>query len=256
MNIYNQFTPDQYCVYHTTYSGTLMPQNYIGSTLVDNILNKNYHGSVKSKKYKSIWKSELKEHPELFNTVIISYHDTRSDAVWKECKIQKTFNVIESEDFINMAYACANGFYNILRGSDHPNYYTACKDFSLISPTGIIHKGKNIKQFCLINRLDYSNTCKVLSGNRQNHKGWISADDDILLYWSKESLKRKCDRITKVSMTLSKTFSLLDPEGNTHIGINLKKFCIDNNLTPANIYKVLSGKRNHHKGWTKLRPEI
>ena len=78
--IYTPFVPNQFCVYHTTYSGDLMPQNYIGSSSVDRILNKNYRGSVTSKRYKSIWKSELKLHPELFTTVIISYHNTRQDA--------------------------------------------------------------------------------------------------------------------------------------------------------------------------------
>ena len=50
-----------------------MPANYIGSSSVDKVLNKNYHGSVASKRYKAIWLSELLLHPELFSTVIVSY---------------------------------------------------------------------------------------------------------------------------------------------------------------------------------------
>jgi len=37
-------------------------------------------------------------------------------------------------------------------------------------------------------------------------------------------------------------------------GMNLVKFCKDNNLTRSNICKVIVGTRNHHKGWTKLFP--
>ena len=102
---YTPFIPDQYCVYHTTYSGTLLPQNYIGSTYVDRILIQNYHGSVASKRYKAIWESEIKLHPELFLTAIVSYHDTRPNATYKELQVQKIFNVVKSDLFINRAYA-------------------------------------------------------------------------------------------------------------------------------------------------------
>ena len=102
---YTPFIPDQYCVYHTTYSGTLLPQNYIGSTYVDRILIQKYHGSVASKRYKAIWESEIKLHPELFLTAIVSYHDTRPNATYKELQVQKIFNVVKSDLFINRAYA-------------------------------------------------------------------------------------------------------------------------------------------------------
>ena len=108
--IYTKFVPEQYCVYHTTYSGTLLPPNYIGSSSVDKVLNQNYHGSVSSKRYKSAWLSELKLHPELFSTIIISYHDTRSSATHKEYQVQKLLNAVRSDLFINRAYASVNGF--------------------------------------------------------------------------------------------------------------------------------------------------
>jgi len=127
MTIYTTFIPDQYCVYHTTYSGSLMPANYIGSTSVDNVLNKNYRGSVVSKIYKSIWKSEIKLHPELFSTDIVSYHDTRSDATWKELQVQRTLNVVKSDLFVNRSYATVNGFQD-----------------TIFSPEELASRGKNI----------------------------------------------------------------------------------------------------------------
>ena len=87
-----------------------MPANYIGSTYVDRILIQNYRGSVASNRYKDIWLSELKLHPELFKTVIVSYHDTRSNATHREYQIQKLFNVVKSDLFINRAYASVNGW--------------------------------------------------------------------------------------------------------------------------------------------------
>lgn len=49
-------------------------------------------GSIESKKYKKIWKQELKNNPHLFNLEIISYHKTRKEAYEKELKIQQIFN--------------------------------------------------------------------------------------------------------------------------------------------------------------------
>jgi hypothetical protein len=56
-------------------------------------------------RYKDIWLSELKLHPELFSTVIVSFHDTRSNATYKELQVQKIFNVVKSDLFINKSYA-------------------------------------------------------------------------------------------------------------------------------------------------------
>lgn len=49
------------------------------------------------------------------------------------------------------------------------------KVFALLSPDGKIHKGKNIRQFCLANNLHYGNMCLVLNGKRKHHKNWRSA---------------------------------------------------------------------------------
>lgn len=100
----------KYCVYITQYSGNLFPQNYIGSTSINKI-NNGYKGSVKSKQYKVLWESELKYNPHLFSLQIISYHDTRSEAIFKELQLQKIFNVVKNPLFINMSYASPNGFF-------------------------------------------------------------------------------------------------------------------------------------------------
>lgn len=68
----------EYCTYLTLYSGNKLPPFYIGSTHVKNI-NKGYKGSVGSKNFGDIWKTELKENPELFKTKIISYHITKPE---------------------------------------------------------------------------------------------------------------------------------------------------------------------------------
>lgn len=100
MSIYKEF-----CVYITKYCGDRMPQLYIGSRATVDVLYNNYHGTVTSKKYKKIWESELQLHPELFSTVIESTHDTRQEALDAEERLQRSCNAVESEMYINQAYA-------------------------------------------------------------------------------------------------------------------------------------------------------
>lgn len=93
-----------YCVYLTIYRGNKLPMFYIGSTSMSK-LNSGYRGSVLSKKYKETWNNELSTNPHLFETKIISYHDTREQAFDKEETLQRLLNVVPSEMYINESYA-------------------------------------------------------------------------------------------------------------------------------------------------------
>lgn len=52
---------------------------------------------------------------------------------------------------------------------------------------------------------------------------------------------------------ISKNWKITDPEGNTFIIRNLRRFCIDNNLDQGNMMKVVNGKSKHCKGYTCSR---
>jgi hypothetical protein len=83
---------------------------YIGSTSIEKI-QLGYHGSVGSMNYRSIWESEIDQHPELFKTTIISKHSTRKSALAKECILQKKLNVVKNTLYTNQATASENGFF-------------------------------------------------------------------------------------------------------------------------------------------------
>jgi hypothetical protein len=57
------------------------------------------------------WKQELHDHPELFETRVLSTHQTRDAALNKEIEIQKMFDVVTSPMFANAAFA-RGGFVN------------------------------------------------------------------------------------------------------------------------------------------------
>ncbi len=120
-----------YCVYIIHYSGNKLPPkknsietplNYIGSSTINKI-NNGYRGSIKSKKYKFIWNKELKENPQLFSIEIISYHDTRPEATYKELQLQKMFNMVKHPLFVNMSYAQPKGYFGMdVSKEKNPNY--------------------------------------------------------------------------------------------------------------------------------------
>jgi len=109
-----------YCVYLTTYKGSKLPPFYIGSSSVEKV-NNGYHGSVCSREYKSIWKQELIENPQLFETKIISTHDDRKEATLREREFQKKVNAVKSPLYINQATG-AGTFHADIRGKKNPFY--------------------------------------------------------------------------------------------------------------------------------------
>ena len=117
-----------YVTYLTTYFGSRMPMFYIGSTNLAKI-EKRYRGSVSSKKYKSIWLSELKNNPHLFKTKIITKHKTREEAMRKEFIFQVNMNTINSPMFINMSYPMLNGYVFIFNNLNK-NYTQSTKNMT------------------------------------------------------------------------------------------------------------------------------
>jgi hypothetical protein len=95
-----------YCVYLTTYLGNKLPPFYIGYTKSDNIKYRNYRGTVTSRKYKEMWKREIKENPQLFKTKILSEYNNKEEAQEKEKFLLKSLRVIKNEMYINMAITC------------------------------------------------------------------------------------------------------------------------------------------------------
>lgn len=47
----------------------------------------------------------------------------------------------------------------------------------------------------------------------------------------------------------ARSFELLSPSGELHVGKNMTGFCRKNNLSPSAVCDVLNGKAKHHKGW-------
>lgn len=111
-----------YCTYITIYTGSKLPKYYLGSSSVARV-NAGYRGSVSSKKFKDIWRLELHNNPSLFNTHILSVHDSRMEATAHELKMHKALDVVHDAQFINCALAAPNGFFGMdVSGRNHPMF--------------------------------------------------------------------------------------------------------------------------------------
>ena len=91
-----------YCTYLTIYSGNLLPPYYIGYSTVEHI-KAGYHGTVCSKQYKTIWKDELIHNEHLFKTILLTTHESMSDAKDREYRFLKALNVHKNPMYINKA---------------------------------------------------------------------------------------------------------------------------------------------------------
>lgn len=114
----------EFCVYLTCYRGSKLPPFYIGSTSLANIAN-GYRGTVKSKRYKEIWKTELRLNSHLFKTQIICKCKNEIDARIKEHKCQMHLKVVKSELHINLVYA------NLKFGASGENHYLFKKNYQM-----------------------------------------------------------------------------------------------------------------------------
>lgn len=103
-------TLKKYVVYLTRYNGELLPRWYIGSSVEERIL-KGYNGSVTSKKWITIYKQEQQENKHLFKTRILSYHETRKEALYEELRVQKMHQVRNNNKYFNESYASKNGYF-------------------------------------------------------------------------------------------------------------------------------------------------
>lgn len=124
-----------YCVYITTYSGSKMPPLYIGSSSVEKVKN-GYYGSVSSKKWKHIWKTELRENPDYFKSMILMCYDTREEALRFELELHKELDVVKNVNFINESFAQVNGFFGRdVSGDKNPMFGLSKENSELIRKT-------------------------------------------------------------------------------------------------------------------------
>ena len=225
MFIYKQ---PQYCTYLTVYYGNKLPLFYIGSTLIKHIESK-YHGSVKSKKYKDIYRKELIENKHLFKTFIIKKYYSRKYAMFREKKLQEKLNVVKSEMYINLSIAKDFGWFGMkVKGIHNPVYGKRWKK----TPEQI----ENCRQTML----------KVLA--KQEYKEKISKQRKNKLPKSKKQIEQKI-KVYKEILELYNSKPNLDTHHNyirqngklmTYERAFAKQFCEKFNLSSNGLHNIIT----------------
>jgi len=250
-----------YAVYLTTYHGSKLPMYYIGSSSVSKI-NDGYHGTVVSKKYKSVWLSELKNNPQLFKTRIIRTYETRKEATEVECRIQKALGVVRSPMYINMATASVNGFFGMPTKGRIVSQETRDK-------LSKVHKGKTISESHrqaitaklggqVSNRKgvkmppEYGELQSKLKKGIPNlkNRGKVASDATrAKLSAAKKGKKQSSEHAEKRVDSMKKTYEITFPCGRIEIIRGLAEFCRINNLNVSCLSDVVHGKQKSHKGF-------
>lgn len=92
----------KYIVYITHYKGDKLPTWYIGYTTL-NRFKKGYNGSITSKRYSKIYKEEQANNKLLFRTKILSYHNSKEEALEEERRLHIKHYVNKNPKYMNMS---------------------------------------------------------------------------------------------------------------------------------------------------------
>jgi hypothetical protein len=182
-----------------------------------------YFGSFTDKTFKPTQKIIL----ETFHSV--------EEALEAECTLHNFYEVDKNLHFVNKARQTSKKFYYIspienMLGENNPAKRLEVREKISASAK---------------NRKASEETRKKMS---ESHKGRISPKGMLGKNLTEEQKQKLRDK--KVARD-NKTWIIKDPEGKLHTTNNLKYFCGLNHLTSSAVHLVISGKRNHHKGWTR-----
>lgn len=92
----------------------------------------------------------------------------------------------------------------------------------------------NLEAFCRERGLIASNMSKVYHGKKPSHRGWTHVRS--LSRWNEPK-----------TVTVYEGF--INPQGERVTITNLTKYCRDNGLDHATMYRLIQGKAKQHKGW-------
>jgi hypothetical protein len=256
------------CVYLTIYRGPNLPPFYIGSTTVDKV-KLGYHGSVSSRKYRNIWKSELKSNPERFTTKIVKEYSTRKQATEAERKLQIALKVVKSPLYANQAVAAPNGYCGAdFKGANSPKFG---KPVSKGTRAKISAAKKGIKTG--------PNSAKGLAGKKNGMFGKKRTEEERIKMSIAHSNRSKEDNIKSYSRKkglaelnklreagkkrvgannpMARRWKITAPNGEIiMLKGNFKAWCMENELPSSSPALLLNGQQmtiGKWAGWSVVR---
>lgn len=214
--------------------------------LITNIINQ--------KKYVGVTNNFLKrmrEHRGCYNSRHCLYRAIKKYG-WKNflCEIifqtkDSLYAYKEAESLFIKEYNCNHSEfgYNLTAGGEGTSGYIVSEETR--KKQSIAKKGRKL-----------SEEHKIKIGNV--HRGVIFSDErrtkiSNKLKGNKNFLGKSFtqETIDKLSEQKAKDWKIVSPDGTVVHVHNMRKFCVENNLSPSAISRVMNDLQKHHKGWTK-----
>jgi group I intron endonuclease len=207
--------------------------------------NKKYIGQTRQEFEKRLYQHEIdsRRRKNYFYNSIRKYG--WENFIWgiiEECEV----NLLNEREKYWIQYYKTHiyeyGYNTELGGTDgvNPN---RCKEFTIMDPNGVIHKEKNLREFCRINNLQRWHINKILNRKLASYKGWKLPETQLI------GLELMAD-------SKSKNYSFKSPEGKIYIGKNIAKLCREHGLSKSLMSSLRAGKIKSHKGWTIFTPAV
>lgn len=197
-----------------------------------------YFGSFKDKTFKPIEK------------IILHTFDTVTEAMQAEILLHNFYQVDKNLHFANKAKSTSTGFYFSISGKDNPAKREECRKKISKSKLGENNPAKKPE---VRKKLKKSARNRKISQETRNkmsksHMGKVSPKGMLGKKHTQESKNKQKESAVKRN---NKEYQLKDPNGNVFTFNNIKEFSFQNNLNQTGVSMVLSGKRIHHKRWTR-----
>jgi hypothetical protein len=162
------------------------------------ILERNYVGSPTSKEYSEVFRTERKNNPHLFKTVILSHHADKTSATEREHFLLSHFNAKDNPMYINKSNSGKNYYgSNPKFGKDNANYGNKYS-IETRRKLSIANKGKNNPMW-----------------GKKN---------------SSETIAKRVDKNSKI-------WKVTFPSGEIQIIKNMAKFCREHGIHKDNMYQ-------------------
>lgn len=207
--------------------------------MITNKLNgKKYVGqtvqSLKKRFQRHCWKSSSKNSMAITSAISKYGKENFSMEILCTCLSQKELNEMEVF-YVKVHDTLAPKGYNLVAGGGGSGIMSQ------------ITKDKISK--ANIGRKASLETRKKLSLSHKNQK--VSKETRAKISLGRLGIKPSEKAIQKLINRSVKTYTLLSPFNEKIIVTNLSEFCRKHGLNIGNMCSVLSGKRNHNKGWKK-----
>ena len=226
--------------FYVYYSYEEYGRGYIGSRVCDCLPENDvkYFGSYKDKFFKPNQK------------IILEVFDNVEKALEAECVLHNFYEVDKNPHFANKAKQTSKKFYHRSFGEKNPSKRGDVREKIRLGKLGENNPAKRpeVREKLSAARKKRITTDETRRKMSEAHKGRPSPKGMLGKKLTEEQKKIMRERREKFN---NKNWILKDPEGKIHTTNNLKYFCNLNNLTDSAMHHVISGKRKHHKGWTR-----